>query len=115
MIFFFKYLAWEKMADNTYLQAAINGMTAAEPCYTPAQQVHVDNFNNAMTNVVNNGGDPIMILKMAAIITMLRNKGLTAEQLQTHHMLIAQLCFISDFDTRDDNIDCIYERITNAQ
>ena len=102
------------MANNTYLQTVINQIGVAEPDYTPAQKVVVNQFNNDLTNSVNNGLDPVTILRMTAIISILYNKGLTVDQLQTHHLLIARMGFDSDFDTSDNNIDRIYERIIHA-
>lgn len=102
------------MEGYTYLQETIAQMDNNEQNNTPAQKTAIDKFNTELDEAVAQGVDPSTIVKMASIMSMLVNRGITPELLQKHHILVGQLCIITGCDTSDANIDHIVMRIRNA-
>lgn len=98
--------------SQIYLQQALaRANNFEEPNYTPAQQLKINELTAEFDNAVNNGVDPLNVVKMITIMSILENKGIATERLQNNHQLIAQLCLESNFDLRDANINYIFERV----
>jgi hypothetical protein len=90
-------------------------MNTTTPMVTAAENPHVNNLTDSFDNAVTNGLDPVNIVKITCIMSLIMNKGITIDDIQTHLHLFIRLCMDSDFSVMDNNILNIVNQINAAK
>ena len=97
---------------NNLLQTTIN---MPKPNYSPAEKPLIDNLTNSFDSAVQSGLDPIKIVKMVSIMTLVTQRGISIDDIQNHNNLFVTLCMESDFSIMDHNINNIVLEINRAK
>ena len=97
---------------NVLVQNCVN---SAEPNYTPAEIPIVNNLKDHFTNAIQSGLNPVEVVKMVSIISLLLQKGINVDDLQNHNQLLVSLCINSEFSIMDNNINHIFNQMILAR